>query len=570
MLKRILFSMALLLSVVSSISPVAACSGGPPPWDELLPKLLVKSDVVVLGQYSQLDDMKANGIFHVQSYLQGSGGEYLVISVSDVRGIENNLHVKRFYDMCGAFDPQYVDTTSTYIYFLKRQSTGIYKIQYERSFAALTVITPTPVNIDPNFGEIIQENSDQLSASISAQVGYKAQKPQADLPYPRTTPILLMTQSNQNYMLPVDTTRLLPIPDAELVDLRRDQHDCYAPCTAYSPNGLDKVYLQADGHDLHEIESFVPYVESNAVGQRIVFSASSDSYALWKDNQIQLYALWYPKLWYPDYWLGSMRTPELFNSTAAGNSLQFPVVWSPDGRAMAFSTDEGLWLWDALNVGYPPKLLLPTVSKVPIARYFSPRGRYLAIEDGDRRYNLDLVTGQELPDGYVSPDDRKLLAFDTGAKEPTTLNMMYLAPGIREFEYYPEVKFLKVQWIDDAYFRASITGFGYLTGVLPPGRDPREGVDLVLVEKPFYDTVPYHSSGILTILRQYEVPYLMQDVQMKDFTYKNGPGLIQISVDGYSVLINKDGLLSLASALTSPIKMATWLPSAFYYADKAE
>jgi hypothetical protein len=402
-------------------------------------------------------------------------------------------------------------------------------------------------------------------------VGHKPQKPQEDTPYPRTTPILLTTQSNQNFILPVDNTALVSIPADELVDLRRDQYDCYAPCTAYSPNGLDKVYLQTDGNEPHKIETYLPYIESNAVGQRIVFSASSDTYTLWNDKQIQLYALWYPKLGYPDGWLDQMRTPELVNSTAAGDSLQFPVVWSPDGRTLVYSTDEGLWLWDALTIGAAPQLLIPTHMKVPTVRYFSPQGHYLAIEDSGKRYNLDLVTRHELPDGYVSPNDRILLVFNTAAEKPTTLQVMYLAPGIRQFEYYPKVKYLNVQWLDDTYFQASITGSSYLKFNVIEHKDAEGHIQMeaepYVVEEPFYDTVRYHSSGIHWIQHELQVPYPIEDVQMRDFSYKKGPGLIEISVDGYSVSINERfrNPISLASELPSPIKKATWLPSAFYY-----
>jgi hypothetical protein len=564
--KHAILGLLILLNLVGYTSPVSACSGGPPPWNEWLPKLVEASDVVVLGQYTTLDDAEANGIFRVQTYLIGSGSEYLVISASDLRAIENRF-VGRFYDRCGIFKPDHLQTTGTYIYFLKRQNTGMYVIQHGRYFPSADVVT----SIWDSSNKAIELDSKGLSAQISSQMGSSSQKPDEDASYPRTTPILLTTESNQNFLLPVDSLNLVLISKDEIVDLRRDQHECSSPpCTVYSPNGVDKVYLQSEGSEPQEIEWYLPYVESNAVGERIVFSATSETYALWKDNQIQLYALWYPKLGYPDNWIDS-HTTALFNTTPADNSLQFPAVWSPDGRTLAFSTDEGLWLWDALATGYPPQLLIPVQSTVPVARYFSPRGRYLAVDAGDRRYNLDLVTRRELPDGYVSPNDRILLVFDTAAEKPTSLEVAYLAPGIRQFEYYPKVEYLDVQWIDDAYFRASITGFSYLKYKdTEPYQDEsgamvREAITYVIEER-FYDTVQYHSSGILSIEFSIQVPYPLDDVQMGDFTYKNGPGLIEISLDGYSLSINGN-LVSLASGLASPIKEAVWLPSAFYFAD---
>lgn len=565
--KPTILGLLILLNLVGYALPVSACVYSPPPWNEWLPMLVEASDVVVVGQYVTLDDAEANGIFRVQTYLIGSGSEHLTVSASDLRRIENRI-VKRNYDMCGIFEPDHLQTTGTYIYFLKRQNTGMYFINHEHYFPSADAMTSV---LDSSKG-VTELDSIGLGAQISSQMQSDPQKPDEDAPYPRTTPILLTTESHQNFLLPVDSLNLVLISKDEMVNLRRDQHECSPPpCTAYSPNGVDKVYLQSEGSEPREIEWILPYVESNAVGERIVFSASSETYALWKDGQIQLYALWYPKLGYPDDWVGSARTIALFNTTPAGNSLQFPAVWSPDGRTLAFSTDEGLWLWDALTMGYPPQLLIPTQSTVPIARYFSPLGRYLAVDEADRRYNLDLVTRRELPDGYVSPNDRILLVFDTAAEKPTTLEIAYLAPGIRQFEYYPEVEYLDVQWIDDAYFRASITGFSYLKyKSSEPYQDSlgnmvNEAI-IYVVEERFYDTVQYHSSGIHWIQHELQVPYPLDDVQMRDFTYKNGPGLIEISVDGYSLSINRH-LVSLASALSSPIKEAVWLPSAFYFAD---
>ncbi len=567
--KRVFLGLLVLLNILGYALPVSACSGGPPPWDEWLPKLLADSDVVVVGQYTQLDDASANGIFRVQSYLQGSGGQDLLISGRDIRDIENGWHVERNHYTCS--NPSVKQTTGIYVYFLKRQNTGIYIIREERYFASLDATTSVLYAKDDTVTNLDLAG---FSTAISSRVGTAPQPPTA-APYPRTTPILLTTESNQNYMLPVDSTDLITVPDEEVIDLRRDQYECSSPpCIVYSPNGVDKVYLETEKSEPPRRLGYLEtYVESEAIGQRIVFSATSDTYALWRDDQIQMYALWYPKLGYPDEPMVSLDTPELFNNTEAGNSVQFPVAWSPDGRTMAFSTDKGLWLCDALTVGSAPQLLIPSHDQVPVARYFSPRGRYLAVEDGIRRYNIDLVSHTELPDGYVSPNDRILLAFDTAAQEPTTLHVMYLAPGIREFDFFPDVKFLKVQWIDDTYFAASITGFSYLT-LKQPGPDwvPEQGADFDVVEKPFYDVGRFHSSGGGQLIRDYHIPYLLDDVQMRDFTYKNGPGMIEISVDGYSVSINRVHSLSLASlsfasALPSPIKSAVWLPSAFYYAD---
>ncbi|NJL54891.1 hypothetical protein HC928_06655 [bacterium] len=261
----------------------------------------------------------------------------------------------------------------------------------------------------------------------------------------------------------------------------------------------------------------------------------------------------------------------MVNSITAGNSIDYPIAWSPDGRLMAFSTDEGLWLWDALMADFPPQMLMPTETTVPTARYFSPQGRYLAVTNGTRRYNLDMITNQELPDGYVSPDDRTLLIFDTAADGPTTLEIAYLAPGIRRFDYEAGVEFFEVAWINDVQFLASVTGFGFQRYENVSFEDEdgtiRYEAFPYLVEEPFVAIKQYHSSGIHWVQNELEVPFPVDDPQMRIFHYVEGPGLIELSIDGYHLRINhaRDGRFDLTSQLADPIVEAVWLPSVFYY-----
>jgi hypothetical protein len=51
-----------------------------------------------------------------------------------------------------------------------------------------------------------------------------------------------------------------------------------------------------------------------------------------------------------------------------------------------------------------------------MALRFSSLGRYVQVERGDERLTLDTISGAELPDGLVSPDDQILLAFDSQAE----------------------------------------------------------------------------------------------------------------------------------------------------------
>jgi hypothetical protein len=565
-MRRILI-LSLLILVFSHVmtQPAMACSGGPAPWNDWLPMLLERTDVVVTGSYVRLDDLGVNGIFRVDKYVVGTGSEYLLIQAISHEFIENALFTHRYLSSCGGPSIHNVlSEQAKYTYFLTRGRDGIYSITHSRSFPNSQSTTSI---WDRDRGEVKLTTS-AFHAQIATVAGTQLRTPDSDTFQPRTTPILLTTERGQHYLLPVDTTVLVPIPDDEVVDIRRDQTQCGPPpCTVYSPNQLDKVYLQSSSEAPNLNLGISTVVESVAVGERIVFSATSDTYALWHDDQIHIHALWYPALGYPTNPQSGMYEPsESLNATLSGDSTDYPVAWSPDGRTLAFSTEDGLWLWDALITGSLPELLLPVGDHVPVVRYFSPMGRYIAITDGTRHFTLDLVTRNELPDGVVSPNDRVLLAHDMVSDEPWSIDVIYLAPGPRQFAYYPEVEYRHVQWIDNENFVASISGFSY-TEWLPAEPYQDSSGEWVyeafphLVEEPFVAVSTYHSSGIYS---GQSVPMNLPEIQMRDFTYTPGPGLIEISAEGYHLNM-RGGMVDLTSQLPDPIESAVWLPYGFYF-----
>ena len=96
------------------------------------------------------------------------------------------------------------------------------------------------------------------------------------------------------------------------------------------------------------------------------------------------------------------------------------------------------------------------------------------------------------------------------------------------------------------------------------GETVLEGIPIE-VEEPFFDVVQYHSSGIFRSSPQ--VPYGLESIQMKDFEYDDSSGLIEISVDGYHISINRK-LVYLQSSLPEPIADVSWLPSIFYFSSR--
>lgn len=566
----ILIALTIIIFTFDDVQEVQACSLPRPTWDDVLERYVgndavVDSDVIVIGRYVELDDAQGNGIFQVEHYIDGSGPEYILIHASDLVQIENSRNVHRILSNCGGPIIADLNTDETYVYFLWHALDGTYlptissdhwylRGAYERRYYRYDIPT--------------------LGQRISDALGHEPQLPDTEAPYPRTTPILITTES-RTYVLPVDSTRLsaLPYDTSYIEELRRDQYECHqSPCTVYSPNGTDMVHIRSNGEALPDRINFSTTKTNYAVGQRIVFSPTSETVALWYEDELHIEVLWYPELGFPedirdrDFLLD---LPYPINITTAEDSIEFPVAWSEDGRTLAFSTSDGLWLWDALTTDSEPQLLIPAEGSVPTARYFSPQGRFLAVTNGDHFYNLDLVTGRELPDGYVSPEDRTLLVFDTQAEAPTPLNIMYLVAGFRQVEYYPDVEYRQVQWVDESTFLASISGSSYVeyhteTREEVWGEFHDESVRYI-IEEPFQDVQLNALPGIY--IRETwlpHVPYEIRQPQMSDFVYESGPGLIEVSADGYQLRVNQE-LISLESQLSDPIIDVVWLQSTYYY-----
>lgn len=558
----------ILIFALLITQPAMACSGGPPPWNDWLPMILERSDIVVTGSYVRRDDLGVNGIFRVDQYVVGGGPEYLLIQALDHQRIENDLFAHRNYSSCGDRNIRNVlSERGKYTYFLTHGRDGIYSITHSRYFADPQATTSV---WDRDRGEV-KLTASAFHTQVADVAETRLDSPDPDTVEPRTTPVLITTKSGKHYLLPVDSTELVSIPDDEVVELRQDQTECRSPCIAYSPNKLDKVYLRSSG-EAPDVESgFSPVVESAAVGERIAFSATNDTYALWHDGQVHIHALWYPALNYPNDRLYAMYQPsESLNVTPAGSSAGYPIAWSPDGRTLAFSTEDGLWLWDALTTDSSPDLLVPAGDAVPVVRYFSPQGRYIAITNGPRHYTLDLMNGNELPDGIISSNDRILLAHDMVSDEPSSLDVIYLAPGPRQYTYYPEVQYRHVQWIDDQNFVASIAGFSYIQW-LPGEAYQDESGNWVheepfaqFVEEPFVHVTTYHSSGIGSGESYLVVPLSLSETQWEYFTFTPGPGLIEIGSDGYHLSV-RGRLIKLTSQLPDQIESVVWLPYGFYF-----
>lgn len=555
-----IFCSLTLLLFVFPPSTLHACSGGSSrSFQDRLESRIELSNTIVIGQFVELDDTNTNGIFRVSEYTKGETyNEYITVSMNDIRNVENSVNVNRRYP-CGINSIIYrrLDSTAQYILFLQRMDDGIY-----RNAQGFFVFPTEETTIDYSRNDdLLSLTLDDLRDMIVTVTG-QAQAPDIDSIYPRKAPILLSDINDRHFILPVDENIPFPITSEDALMRSRVLRMCESPsCVVWSPNGLDRIHLLNFDDEPIEADEIAITQIHNVIGERVLMSPTSEAFAVWQaDGLVEIFALWYPRYGFPDDRLSAQYTPSKVKEFQLDvSSLLYPAIWSPDGRFLVFSDQEGLWLLDIYSDNYSPQLIIPASHNVATARYFSPQGRYLSITDGTHHYNLDLVTGHELPDGYFSPQDRILLVFDTTHTNGSSLGVMYLAPNNQSFEYYDEVLYHQVQWVDDNSFLATISGFGY--DVYSSERDG-EAIS-TFIEDTFFDVRQFNVSGLVFV--EDTVPYHVPLPHMDTFTYDTELGYISLESNGYTIRINRQNALDLSMYLSTPIEKVVWLPPVFYY-----
>lgn len=433
---RLALSVFFLLFSGIAASPVYACSGGLP---TPLVTLLEESTIVVHARVLDTDEFGQTGVVEVIEYLVGQAdANRLLVVQSDPVRTTYLLEGRRGPGGCSMTATPFQVDEEVYL-FLALNDDNTYRLATEPdqfNWGTLTyrfpapestalLITGRPFSSDapdiPGTLESQQVNEAEFRRILLEYARSSPSYPSTDSPYPLPASILLTT-TEATYILYPDHSDPRLIEAEELASLRRSQSvwrrndpigvtGCAeVGCTAYSPNGIESASVISEG----VWQAFVGLVP----GEGFLYSNTNELIVVWNGDQLDFYQFPYPNLEVDDI---SRNGPEISISINGGSAWAGRAAWSMDGRLLAYTDAEGLWLLDVYSQF--KRLLLPaTEEDSPArARYFSENGRYLAVTIGqtDERYNLDLVTGQRLPDGIFSPNERFLLAYDTA--EPRSM-----------------------------------------------------------------------------------------------------------------------------------------------------
>jgi hypothetical protein len=298
-------------------------------------------------------------------------------------------------------------------------------------------------------------------------------------------------------------------------------------CIAYTPHRKYSVMLTSYAILFKDSWGGQGYTK----GQSFLLSPANDAMVVWDKHNLKIHSL-YSRGYREDF-----EDVELYVYTQTrldlyrGDGLLRQAAWSINGRYLAYSDSQGLWLWDLPDREQPPKLLLLAGDHVPYAQYFSPGGRYLTISQGQRKFTLDLQTMRRLPDGIVSPDDNYLMTFWVDNAWPRPAGCWLSEETCNPPSLNAEYEIVQISWLDERTYwyvicREGKTNCQVRSGTLMQYPGVAHGPGLAYAHEPF--------SGKVVILR--EAKTIVIDGQERDLSaYLDGD---IISVQWLPTLLN--------------------------------
>ncbi len=433
-------ALVLLLGAAGIFSspPVYACSGGHPPT---LRDVVEPAQIAVKAQVIQTDEASLNGILRVETYLFGGPGpEYLLLQQRNPADFLYLYENRGGSGGCATPGPRLTAVGWRYL-FLIRNADGTYRnslipTQFNNGWLHYPLSDDATMTINEQTGDDGgYQQRDVTEAEFVALVQqYReatATPPVPDAPYPLPAPLLLETDTGQQFILPVDGDPAYA-PEQPLWRSHRRRLGqyvegitaCASDCTIVSADGTAPAVKSGA-----QIQWGTPgtVTAGEATGEAFMLSPTNDLVAVWEGDSLAVHLMNNPRTGIN--LLHMQPRPVPYNAVPVDEPV-YRAAWRHDGRTLAYSDKNGLWLWDVFAVGASPRLLLPAPpeGEIPYARYWSPGGRYLAIAEGSTHSTYDTIQQARLPDGIVSQDDRVLLAYDTRANGLTALRFCRLAP----------------------------------------------------------------------------------------------------------------------------------------------
>lgn len=564
MLVRSFVICVIVLSFVFALDTrsVYACSGGAP---LTIKGLLSRSDYVVKARAIESDDAGQNAILQVESYLAGGPGpEFILFDRLDPVFTEYILAGRSSGGDCLGLASTLRPSDSFYA-FLHRNENGSYSVvstlfnHYLHAFPTDESTVEVFLEGGIQNGEQILEDfaerdsGQQVSegefvALIATESNEQPSPPDPIYQYPLKSPLLITTSSEQ-FILPVDWGTPLLV-DEETFHLRQHPMSAFGFSDALRCSRQGDVIISPDGLNvaiIGEDNAICLTWESQLEGQAVAFSTTSDTIVLWNNCQLSIYTLGYPRLVQEWFTVDFVNSVDLVaNDCSIFHRL---AAWSPDGRLLAFADERGILLWDAFTATSHPQQILTTSRGMLRPRFFSQQGRYLNYSDGDENHHIDLVSGEILPDGVISPDDRVLISFDTDTAS-SEFEICSLAP-YSCVEGYP----MSIWFMDEEGNRERFYDLYHISKVV--WKNNSSFLTLACTND------DYGRCAVAIWFVEYYGWKSASFSQAIDFDYdRDNDGLAYIR-DETTIVVN-DVELQTSQWFNEEVQSLTWLPSLFY------
>jgi hypothetical protein len=585
-LKRFLLMMMLCLLAIVGLpgglpKPALACAPGEPSG---LSQNFRDSGIVSRARVQEVDAFGQNAIVRVEQYYKGTGPEHVLISLNDPATISDLLNEQPFTSCTNWYPP--LSEGDTVVFLANRNFDGSYFIGgnfVQKRFAYSSADQTLDVRED---GETSSRKYTlaQLVARLT-QLGGKATTPTPDFRPVLRAPIRIITKNGTRYLLPIDGGKLESIESyfdelakesahEDFTRIQRARYDgvgkdhCVGlSCIAYSPNGTSQYNF-----------SICSYKSAHDAA---VFSALG-THATWREQKIFAGC---------DTLIADLNTDD----DKSAEKLALYAQWSPDGRKLAYNDLKGLWVWEMGKKENNPRLIFPA-GKTPVyARYFSPRGSYLAVSEGEKNYTLNLDTGATFYDGVFSPTEEYFIAFGTRDKTTGLFPVILCHNGtfnIREFMCrtsdfgnpsaqfstnpdkpkdccydVPDVR--QVEWTGDYRFHMLIR-----PDVNDKGPNGSEEVTPSPTPLPPWDTrngyilVDFIATGDYSVMETFKYARFVPNAYTKGFSfvYDRPNRSLALLKDDTTIMINDRALkFTIGKDIDSPIVQIDWLPSLMYW-----
>jgi len=432
----LLFSLCLTVIFLNLNSNVRACSGVGVVFAPVLLNFH-SAPLVVSGRISSLSDSGINAILDVEAVLKGElTNNRIILKRNSIEDLQMHEAGRGVATPCTQIAPRleqgrqfvanlYPNISGSYIGSIATENDNGYFVLYDFS------------------REKVRRSYDEMIEYLSQEIHQMPTVPPSGL-NPRPVVIHLFTDTKE-YQVPLNSMEAFEpyVSSICFAPTEFDSNSCIK--TVVAPNGIDKLSLlsvpiQSDVFRAYQV------VQWTAIqGDDAVFSTQSDLLAVWRGQELRIYATprqigLSPESQYSTTlltkWIMEADDPLI---TGAG-------AWSPNGRTFAFSTESSIWLWDTLQPNSQPTLLKRGAMRV---RHFSPNGNFLAVESDISSFYIDMYSLQAIPDGKFSPDDRLLALYDTTQNGLTPMQLYAVAPRFQSiWNNYSEM-ILQLEWIDN-------------------------------------------------------------------------------------------------------------------------